>query len=28
VSRPSPSWRASVRSPLGKPIVTSNKRSI
>ena len=27
VSRPSPSWRASVRSPLGKPIVTSNMRS-
>src|SRR6266481_5328487 len=24
VSRPSPSWRASVRSPFGKPIVTSN----
>src|SRR5437879_4014470 len=27
VSRPSPSWRASVRSPFGKPIVTSNMRS-
>src|SRR5216684_1393663 len=24
VSKPSPSWRESVRSPLGKPIVTSN----
>src|SRR6266496_462955 len=24
VPRPSPSWRESVRSPLGKPIVTSN----
>jgi len=27
VPRPSPSWRASVRSPFGKPIVTSNRRS-
>jgi RNA-directed DNA polymerase len=27
VSKPSPSWRESVRSPLGKPIVTSNMRS-
>jgi len=27
VPRPSPSWRESVRSPLGKPIVTSNMRS-
>ena len=27
VHRPSPSWRESVRSPLGKPIVTSNMRS-
>src|SRR5437879_6005114 len=27
VSRPSPSWRASVRSPFGKPIATSNMRS-
>lgn len=27
VSRPSPSWRASVRSPFDKPIVTSNRRS-
>jgi retron-type reverse transcriptase len=27
VPRPSPSWRESVRYPLGKPIVTSNMRS-
>src|SRR2546426_7317269 len=27
VSRPSPRWSASVRSPFGKPIVTSNMRS-
>jgi RNA-directed DNA polymerase len=27
VSKPSPSWRENIRSPLGKPIVTSNKRS-
>jgi len=27
VPRPSPSWRESVRSPFGKPIVTSNRRN-